>query len=150
MTTATTEPFPSPRAIPELASLQHLGLTVRDVVASEAWYANALELVRAFVDPHPNDDGYAVVTTRPGSGLFIGLHRHPEADRERFSPRRTGLDHLAVQLPSRSTIDEWVAHFEALGVEHEAVVEKSEPVPFALVLARDPDGIPVELFWLET
>jgi hypothetical protein len=27
------------------------------------------------------------------------------------------------------------------------VVEKSEPVPFALVLVRDPDGIAIELFW---
>ena len=85
--------------------------------------------------------------TRPGTGLFVGLEHHPDADKERFSPRRTGLDHLAVQVPSREALDEWVARLEAMGVEHEAVVEKDEPVHLALVLVRDPDGIPIELFW---
>jgi glyoxylase I family protein len=146
MTTAT-DVSPSTQAAPELTGLQHLGLTVRDVVASEAWYAKVLGLVRAFVEPHATGDGYAVVMTRPGSGLFVGLEHHPDADKERFSPRRTGLDHLAVQVPSREAIDEWIAHLEAMGVEHEAVVERNEPVRIALVLVRDPDGIPIELFW---
>ena len=39
--------------------------------------------------------------TRPGTGLFVGLDHHPDADRETFSPQRTGLDHLALQLASR-------------------------------------------------
>jgi glyoxylase I family protein len=145
--TTITETSPSTRAAPGLTALQHLGLTVRDIVVSEAWYTKALGLVRAFVDPHPSDDGYAVVMTRPGTGLFVGLHHHPDADREPFSPRRTGLDHLALQVTGREAIDEWVNHLDAIGVEHEAVVERSEPVSFALVLVRDPDGIAIELFW---
>lgn len=52
-----------------------------------------------------------------------------------------------MQLPSREAINEWVSHLEAVGVEHEPVVEKTEPVHLALVLVRDPDGIPIELFW---
>lgn len=147
MTTAA-EASQSTRAAPEVTGLQHLGITVRDVVASEAWYTRALGLVRAFVDPHPNDDGYAVVMTRPGTGLFVGLHHHPEADRERFSPRRAGLDHLALQLPSREAIDEWITHLDAVGVGHGALVERQAPVPFSLVLVHDPDGIPIELFWV--
>lgn len=143
MTTITETTKPS-RPVPELAGLQHLGLTVRDIVASEAWYTKVLGLVRAFVEPHPADDGYAVVMTRPE---FIGLHHHPEADETLFSPRRTGLDHLAVQLPSREAIDEWITHFDAIGVEHETTVESVGPVPISLVLVRDPDGIPIELFW---
>ncbi len=145
--TTVTETSPFSPALPELTGLQHLGLTVRDIVASEAWYAKVLGLVRAFVEPHPADDGYAVVMTRPDTGLFIGLHHHPGADRSRFSPRRTGLDHLAVQLPSREAIEEWTTHLDAIGVEHEATVESAGPVPIALVLVRDPDGIPIELFW---
>lgn len=146
MATSTETP-PSTGAVPALAGLQHLGLTVRDVVASEAWYTRVLGLVRAFVEPHPNDDGYAVVMTRPDTGLFVGLHHHPHPDGDRFDPRRTGLDHLALQLPSREGIDRWLTHLDAVGVEHEAVVERAEPVPFALVLVRDPDDIPIELFW---
>lgn len=146
MTTAA-EVSKSGHSIPEMVGLQHLGLTVRDVDASEAWYTQVLGLERVFVDPHPKDDGYAVVMTRPGTALYIGLHHHPTADRERFKPQRTGLDHLALQLPSREAIDQWITHLDAIGVEHEAMVEKVDPAPFALILVRDPDGIPVELFW---
>jgi glyoxylase I family protein len=142
-----TEASPSTRSAPGLECLQHLGITVRDIVASEAWYTEVLGLVRAFVEPHPTDDGYAVVMTRPGTSLFIGLHHHPEADWERFSPQRTGLDHVAIQLPSRTAIDEWIVHLEAVGVGHEAIVERDGPAPFAHVVVRDPDGIPIELFW---
>ena len=81
-TITTTETSPSARPAPELTALQHIGLTVRDITVSEGWYTKVLGLVRAFVDPHPNDDGYAVVMTRPGTGLFVGLHHHPVADRK--------------------------------------------------------------------
>lgn len=141
------ESSPSTRAVPTVTGVHHLGLTVRDVVASEAWYTQVLGLVRAFVEPHRTGDGYAVVMTRPGTGLFVGLDHHPDADRELFSPLRTGLDHLALQLPSREDIDEWIAHLDAIGVEHEALSESEEPAPHGLVMFRDPDGIPIELFW---
>lgn len=137
----------SSRAVPAVTGISHVGLTVRDIDASEAWYTDVLGLVRAFVEPHATGDGYAVVMTRPGTGLFVGLEHHPEADSQYFSPRRTGLDHLALQLTARVDIDEWISHLDAVGVEHEAPFETTEPVPHAMVLVRDPDGIPIELFW---
>ncbi|MGO9583875.1 MAG: VOC family protein [Acidimicrobiales bacterium] len=146
MTTAT-EAFPSSRTVPMVAGLHHLGLTVRDIGASETWYTEVLGLVRAFVEPHGTGDGYAVVMTHPGTGLFVGLDHHPDADRQMFSPRRTGLDHLALQVESREAIDEWITHLEEVGVEHETLFEGIEPAPHALVVFRDPDGIPIELFW---
>ena len=86
--------------------------------------------------------------TRPGTGLFVGLDHHPDADREMFSALRTGLDHLALRgRPAGKAIDEWINHLDAIGVEHEALFEIAEPVPHALVVFRDPDGIPIELFW---
>jgi glyoxylase I family protein len=146
MTTTTGSP-PAAAAVPAVTGLQHLGLTVRDIAASEAWYARVLGLVRAFTEPHPAGGGYAVVMTRPGTGLFVGLDHHPGADREMFSPLRTGLDHLALQVASRDDIDAWIAHLDAAGVEHGAVSQSTEPAPHALVVFRDPDGIPIELFW---
>jgi len=136
------------RPVPTLTGLSHVGLTVRDIVASEAWYTEVLGLVRAFVEPHGTGDGYAVVMTRPGTGLFVGLDFHPEADLEIFSARRTGLDHLALQVASRQDIDDWVAYLDAIGVEHGALTESVEPLPHALFVFRDPDLIPIELFWL--
>ena len=144
---SVTDVSPPIQAAPDLAGFQHIGLTVHDVVASEAWYTKVLGLVRAFAEPHATGSGYAVVMTRPGTGLFVGLEHHPDVDDAPFSPRRTGLDHLALQVPSRAALDEWIAHLESLGVEHEAPVEKDEPVRIALVLVRDSDGIPIELFW---
>ena len=147
MTTAT-EASLSSRTVPMVTGLHHLGLTVRDIGASEAWYSEVLGLVRAFDEPHGTGDGYAVVMMRPGTGLFVGLDHHPDADRQMFSPRRTGLDHLALQVASREAIDEWITHLDALGIEHEALSESMQPAPHALVVFRDPDGIPIELFWL--
>ena len=147
MTTATEATRPG-QTTPTVSGFHHLGLTVRDITASEAWYTEALGLVRAFVEPHGTGDGYAVVMTRPGTGLFVGLDFHPEADLEIFSARRTGLDHLALQVASRQDIDDWVAYLDAIGVEHGALTESVEPLPHALFVFRDPDLIPIELFWL--
>jgi glyoxylase I family protein len=148
VTTTATESSPSPRAVPGITSISHVGLTVRDIIASEAWYGEVLGLVRAFVEPHATGDGYAVVMTRPGTALFVGLDHHPEAEGQQFSPLHTGLDHLALHLGTRGDIDEWITHFDAIGVEHEKLFETAEPVPHALVQVRDPDGIPIELFWV--
>ena len=145
--TTVTESSPCIRAAPAVTGVHHLGLTVRDIAASEAWYTQVLGLVRVFAEPHGTGGGYAVVMTRPGTGLFVGLDYHPGADREMFSPLRTGLDHLALQLPSRDDLDEWITHLDAAGVEHGQVFEAAEPAPHALVVFRDPDGIPIELFW---
>ncbi|MGA2307866.1 MAG: VOC family protein [Acidimicrobiales bacterium] len=101
MTTAV-ETHPSTLTAPALTGLQHIGLTVRDIVASEAWYTNVLGLVRAFVEPHATGEGYAVVMTHPSTGLFVGLDHHPDADREMFSPLRTaGQPHLPLRAGSR-------------------------------------------------
>lgn len=143
----TIETIPTTRAAPMLTGFHHLGLTVSDVGASEDWYTKVLGLVRVFVEPHGTGDGYAVVMMRPGTGLFVGLDHHPDADRKRFSALRTGLDHLAFGVTSRKAIDEWIDHLDTLGVGHDALFETAEPVPHALVVLRDPDGIPIELFW---
>jgi glyoxylase I family protein len=146
--TSVVEAERSAPATPSLAGIQHLGLTVRDIAASEAWYSKALGLVRAFVEPHSAGEGYAVVMTRPGTGLFLGLDHHPDADRAMFDPLRTGLDHLALSVADREDLDAWVSHLDAVGVEHDSLVETDEPLPHAMVVLRDPDGIAIELFWI--
>ena len=146
--TTTIESPRSIRPAPGVIGLSHIGLTVRDIVASEAWYARVLGFVRAFVEPHGTGNGYAVVMTRPGTGLFVGLDHHPDVEGEMFSALRTGLDHLALQVESRQDIDEWVTYLDAIGVDHGPISEIMEPAPHALVVFRDPDGMPIELMWL--
>jgi len=77
----------------------------------------------------------------------LALRPKHDADSRPFSPLRTGLDHLALQLAAREDIDQWITHLDAIGVEHETLLETAEPAPHALVLVRDPDGIPIGLFW---
>jgi catechol 2,3-dioxygenase-like lactoylglutathione lyase family enzyme len=145
--TATTESA-VPEVIPALTGFHHLGLTVGDVAASEAFYGKALGLARAFVEPHSAGDGHAVVLVRPGTGLVLGLDYHPDADRAVFDPRRTGLDHLAIRVDDRADIDAWVAHLDFVGIEHGQIFSVEEPLPYAMVAFHDPDGIPIELFWV--
>lgn len=133
-------------AIPPLVGVHHLGLTVRNIDESENWYVQVLGMARVFVEQHPTGGGHTVVMTQPGTALFFGLDHHPEVDLERFDPRRTGLDHLALRLESRDDLDAWVARFDALGVEHGDVHENAEP-EMAAITVNDPDGIPIELCW---
>jgi glyoxylase I family protein len=51
---------------------------------------------------------------------------------------------LAVER--RSDLDAWTRRRDALGVEHGPIHDQDQPIHAAMVL-RDPDGIPVELFW---
>ena len=136
------------RTVPSLTGISHVGLTVRDVATSEAWYADVLGLVRLFVEPHSTGDGHTVVMTRAGTARFLGLDHHPEADRLVFSERRTGLDHLALAVESRPDLDAWADHLDALGIDHSPITEVGEPAPHAQMTFRDPDGIPIEVFWM--
>lgn len=137
---------------PALSGYHHLGITVSDVEASEAWYAETFGLVRAFVEPHagagPDGGGYAVVMTRPGTGFFLGLDHHVEADKLPFDARRTGLDHVALAAASPEDVHAWAAHLDTIGVEHGPVIEGNEPMPMASVGLVDPDGVPIEVMWV--
>jgi glyoxylase I family protein len=144
--TLTTRPDAATATLPSLSGLHHVGLTVRDIDASERWYADVLGMVRVFVEPHPSGGGHTVVINRPETYLFLGLDFHPQADLENFDERRTGLDHLALTVDNRSHLDAWALHLDALGVDHGPIHDKDQPVHAAMV-TRDPDGIPVELFW---
>lgn len=140
---------PKIRTTPVVTGIHHAGLTVRDIVASEQWYSRVLGLSRAFVERHDNDTGYAVVLTRPGTSLFLGLDHHGDADQEMFNESRTGLDHLSFRVDSRAEIDVWAAHFDSLGVSRAPVHEVAEPVRYALIVFRDLDGIQLEVVWFD-
>jgi glyoxylase I family protein len=145
--TATLTQAHERTSVPALGGLHHIGLTVTDLEASEAWYTRVLGLSRAFVEPHNGGTGVAVVLHRPGSPLFLGLDKHEANQRERFEESRTGLDHVAFHVAERSELDAWVEHFDRHGVRHSGIAEFSEPFPFAVLVFRDPDNIQLELIW---
>ena len=135
------------RTAPQLGGIHHVGVTVSDVEASEAWYGRVLGLQRVFVEDHHGGTGYAVVMNRPGTPLYLGLDHHETHEGERFAEHRTGLDHLAVHVADRDELDAWATHLEALDVAHSPITDRSEPFPYATLVFRDPDNIQLELMW---
>lgn len=135
-------------AAPAVTGYHHLGLTVCDVDRSEEWYAKVFGFQRAFVEPHNEGSGYAVVMNIPGTPIFMGLDKHDAHEGERFAEHRTGLDHLAIGVASREELDRWVEHLDGLGVAHSRINDITEPFPAATLCFRDPDNIALELMWM--
>lgn len=147
MTTSMTLKKDKGATVPPLGGLHHIGLTVCDIEASEAWYTRILGLTRAFVEPHNQGKGYAVVLHRPGSPLFMGLDKHQANQGEQFEECRTGLDHVSFHVADRVSLDDWLEHLDHHGVSHSGITERTEPFPYAVLVFRDPDNIQLELIW---
>jgi catechol 2,3-dioxygenase-like lactoylglutathione lyase family enzyme len=130
---------------PPVAGVHHLGITVRDLAASEAWYGRVLGLQRAFTETH--DGCHAVVMSRPGSPLFLGLYHHDANDGSSFAEHRTGMDHVSLAVPERADLDRWAEHFDRLGVQHSPITEVQDPFPFTLIVFRDEDNVQLEVIW---
>ena len=129
--------------MPEITGYHHLSLTVRDVDVSERFYADVLGFVRVFNLEDTKGHGYKRVMAHPGSRTILGFSVHQGNDGSAFSEFRTGLDHLALGVPSRAALDEWTARLDELGVEHSDVHAEQFGEFISL---RDPDGVQIELW----
>ncbi|KZY47815.1 virulence protein [Roseovarius sp. HI0049] len=127
--------------MPQLTSLDHLVLTVRDVSRTCAFYRDVL--------------GMEVVTFRPADGSErsalafgqqkINLHQAgAEFEPKAEAPRPGSAD---LCFLSETPVEEWVAHFEGCGVEViEGPVQRTGATgPILSVYIRDPDGNLIEV-----
>jgi catechol 2,3-dioxygenase-like lactoylglutathione lyase family enzyme len=98
--------------------------------------------------PHygAEEEGYAVLLMDPRSGIAIGLHHHQANSGQRFDERVTGLDHISFGVADRADLDAWASWLDELGIEHSGVIDTDSPVPYSVVVFRDPDNIQLELF----
>jgi glyoxylase I family protein len=119
----------------------HVSLSVTDLDRSLAFYRDVLGLP-VFVDRFDGSafDGEEIMLLAGRTALCLQAHR--ETTGERFDPRRTGLDHVALAVES----------IEELGIRraaHERGIEHSGILPITrfghFIELRDPDGIQVEL-----
>jgi catechol 2,3-dioxygenase-like lactoylglutathione lyase family enzyme len=131
--------------------LHHLALTVTDLEASLAWYQEIFDVSLQMEAPHPGGTGMVLADEQ--RTMMIVLHRHDVNDGERFSERRTGLDHAGLMVTSRAELEAWRDHLAAHGVVPSA--EAASPMtqspiadePYGSVLVfRDPDNIQLEMF----
>jgi glyoxylase I family protein len=138
-----------PGSGPGITGFHHFSPTVRDVEASAQWYERVLGMTRLPVTfPHhgSEQEGYAVLLLEPLSGIAIGLHHHNANEGEAARETRTGLDHMAFNVATRADLDAWATWLTGLGIEHSGVIDAGEPVPYSVVVFRDPDNIQLELF----
>jgi glyoxylase I family protein len=134
---------------PTVTGFHHFSPTVSDVEASASWYERVFRFNRVPVPfPHHGDEqgGYAVLLTDPVSGIAIGLHHHEANPGVEYHESRTGLDHIALGVATRAELDTWAAWLDELGVEHSGVIDTTVPIPYSVVVFRDPDNIQLELF----
>ncbi|MGH3367744.1 MAG: VOC family protein [Nocardioidaceae bacterium] len=126
--------------MPTIDAVAHLMLTVTDPERSADFYNRVLgtNTVMSTVD----DMGAVTIVATPT--LTIGLRQHRStAAQDAFDPTRIGMDHVALQVPSRGDLEVWRDSLEAQDVTYSEIVE----TPFGLHLnLKDPDNIAVELF----
>jgi glyoxylase I family protein len=136
---------------PALAGFHHFSPTVSDVEASAAWYQRVLQLDRMPVTfPHygAEERGYAVLLADPRSGILIGLHHHEDNPGQPFRENCTGLDHISFRVAEHADLGAWAAWLDQQGVEHSGVIDTDSPIPYSVVVFRDPDNIQLELIYL--
>ena len=126
---------------PSAAGLHHIALTVTDLEASITWYQRVFGIAYQMEEAH--EGGVGKLLTDDRWGLIIVLHHHDANPGERFSERRTGLDHVGLAVASRAELEGWQRHLAELGVSHSPIADR----PYGSVLVfRDPDNIQLELF----
>jgi hypothetical protein len=55
---------------------------------------------------------------------------------------------MSFAVAGRADLDAWASWLDSLGVENSGVVDTDDPVPYSVVVLRDPDNIQLELIYM--
>ena len=121
--------------------LGHVAITVSDLERSREFYGRLFGS-----DPALDEDTgtfYHVVYALEGGSLF-GIHTHPTPnDQPEFKEFRSGLDHVAFGVSSRTELEKWQGRLDELGIKHGGIVDAHYGSGLSF---RDPDNIALEFF----
>ena len=123
--------------------LGHLGINVPDLAAAKAYYDALAPLVGLEPFFAADDEfSYRRAGGKPGTHLFV----YPSAEPGGYSRHRTGLQHLAFAVPTRTAVDAVHAHAEAEGgaVLHPPRHWPEYPPPYYATFWLDPFGLMLE------
>ena len=118
------------------AGVSHVAFTVSDLTVSQRFYTSVLDFVAVL------DVGYGRICIHRGTGFTIALLHHEGTTGDRFSPLRTGLDHLGLAVATRAELVQWEQRLQAAGVPYSPIQDM--PLGHHLNFT-DPDGIALEL-----
>jgi len=127
--------------------IHHLGLTVRDVDASAAWYQDVLGFRRAGEYTAPDGARRKVFLRHDGLRARLGLTQHQRGNHDAFDETRIGLDHLSFAVSSRDDLDAWAKRFSDAGVTFSPIAMANSIPDAAALVFRAPDNIQLELFF---
>jgi len=127
-------------------SIAHIRLTVSDIERSRQFYESVFGWPITLEVPVDADDAtreqlwflFGGVIYKAGD-TGIGLR---PGSTDTFDEDRTGLDHLAFRLASKSELDDAAALLDDLGIAHHPI--KDIGIMYILEF-RDPDNIALEL-----
>jgi catechol 2,3-dioxygenase-like lactoylglutathione lyase family enzyme len=127
--------------------LGHVGLNVPDLDAARRYYRAVMPLVgfESFLDAE-DEFAYRPAGGKPGTYLFF----YPSAERSEYSRHRTGLQHLAFMVRTRSAVLAVHAAVAELAdqfggqVLHEPQVFPQYPQPYFATFWLDPWGVMLE------
>ena len=129
-----------------IRGIHHLGLTVRDVDASAAWYEEVLGFRRVGEFTAPGGARRKVFLRHDGLQARLGLTQHRHGSQDAFDETRAGLDHLAFAVADRAELEGWAARLANAAVVHSPITAANSVPGAAVLVFRDPDNIQLELF----
>lgn len=130
--------------MPSIQGASHIGLTVRDMRASAAWYQQVFgwHPVRRYEEAGAGTP--RIILYDADSDFALGLCEPSDGSSDLFEHRRTGLDHIALSVKDEDDLDAWILRLDDLRVGHSP---KRDTGIGRFVSFEDPDGIQFEL-WL--
>jgi catechol 2,3-dioxygenase len=123
-------------SIEQATSLGAVSLTVSDLARARAFYEQVLGLV-----PVAPDDGPLALSDAGGGPALVVLHE--DRDAAPFDPRRSGLFHLAIVVPSRI---ELARSLRRIADARWPLTGASDHLVSEALYLRDPDGNGIEIY----
>jgi glyoxylase I family protein len=127
-----------------IAGWAHVTLSVRDHDVSVRWYCDVLGFEP--IASEVTDQWKRTLCQHPDAGIVLVLHQNLANGGDAFDERCTGLDHLAFAVSDYDALVAWEQQLDRLGVSC-TPIKDAPPRGGKVLHFRDPDHIPLELFW---